>query len=121
MWEMFQMKNIPYKLLISSLLVLPQISSSNYGINSIIFRGSLLWNSVPDYTKSSSTLAKFKVNIKDWQGQLYNYAISKFTHITLKHNRCKIFYYFLTYIIFSVIYYILSSWYRLFFNISSKN
>ena len=28
MWEMFQMKNIPYKLRISSLLVLPEISSS---------------------------------------------------------------------------------------------
>ena len=42
MWEMFQMKNIPYKLRISSLLILPQISSSNYGINSIKFRGSIL-------------------------------------------------------------------------------
>ena len=77
MWEMFQMKNIPYKLRISSLLILPQISSSNYGINSIKFRGSILWNSVPDYIKSSSTLAKFKVNIKEWQGQLCNCRICK--------------------------------------------
>ena len=72
---MFQMKNITYKLRISSLLVVPQISSSNYGINSIIFRGSILWNSVPDYIKSSSTLAKFKVNTKEWKGQLCNCRI----------------------------------------------
>ena len=53
MWELFTLKVIPCNLRISNLLTLPKNKSASYGINSLLFGGSILWN-VPDYIKLSS-------------------------------------------------------------------
>ena len=70
MWDLFCQKSIPYNLRISNLLVLPKIKSSKNGLNSFIFRGSILWNTVPDYIKSSKSVTIFKSRIKIWRGNL---------------------------------------------------
>ena len=70
MWDLFCQKCIPYNLRISNLLVLPKIKSSKNGLNSFIFRGSILWNTVPDYIKSSKSVTIFKSRIKIWRGNL---------------------------------------------------
>ena len=70
MWDLFCHKSIPYNLRISNLLVLPKIKSSKNGLNSFIFRGSILWNTVPDYIKSAKSLAIFRSQIKIWRGNL---------------------------------------------------
>ena len=45
MWSYFEEKPMSYNL--SSKLVLPKTKSSGLGINSLRFRGSLLWNNLP--------------------------------------------------------------------------
>ena len=42
----------------------------SFGINSISFRGSILWNGTPDVIKSSNTVFAFMKNIKNWSGEL---------------------------------------------------
>ena len=43
---------------------LPFAKSARYGINSVLFRGSLLWNNLPSSDKTSETLKKFKFRLK---------------------------------------------------------
>ena len=46
-------------------------------ISSIKFRGTLLWNSIPDLMKRASSAALFKRNIKNWSGEEYHCKICK--------------------------------------------
>ena len=52
MWEIFKIKTTPYNLRIGKLTKLPKTETKCYGINAFIFRGSILWNSVPNETRS---------------------------------------------------------------------
>ena len=47
MWSYFVFKNITYNIRNGPLLRLPSAKSSSYGINSVLFRACLLWNSLP--------------------------------------------------------------------------
>ena len=60
----FNAKENPYQLRAGSRMSLPQTSSIRHGINSITFRGSLLWNTLPSDIKQCNTLSKFKKKIK---------------------------------------------------------
>ena len=46
-WSYFEEKPMPYNLRDGSKLVLPKTKSSRFGINSLQFGGSLLWNNPP--------------------------------------------------------------------------
>ena len=46
----------------------PQRSSQRYGINSLSLRGSLLWNALSDDLKLTTSLVKFKIEIRCWDG-----------------------------------------------------
>ena len=63
-----------------------------FGIDSITFRGSLLWNSVPDLMKSASSAALFKRNIKNWSGVqiLHNVDFASFTLFVRDTGICSI-------------------------------
>ena len=39
-----------------------------YGLNSLSFRGTLLWNALDDELKRAETLRSFKRGIKEWDG-----------------------------------------------------
>ena len=47
MWSFFKNKSIPYSFRNGNICILPPAQSSHYGINSVQFRGSLLWNNLP--------------------------------------------------------------------------
>ena len=51
MWYIFNKKCIPYSLRTSNLLTLPTTNTKKYGTYSIVFKGSVLWNSLPDSYK----------------------------------------------------------------------
>ena len=53
MWEMFSSNPGQYNLRKANIFCLPPARSSWYGINSLAFRGNLLWNSVTSYVKQS--------------------------------------------------------------------
>ena len=55
LWDLFTRKENNYNLRIKDILTLPKASTASFGTNSIVFRGSILWNSTPDVIKSSNT------------------------------------------------------------------
>ena len=69
MWEFFIKKDVPYNLRTKELCKLPLVSSQRYGFNSLSFRGSLLWNTLNDELKLTSSIIKFKKGISSWNGR----------------------------------------------------
>ena len=69
MWDIFKTKHTPYNLRNKSLVNLPKAKSSTYGTNSLVFKGSLIWNTLPNYFKDSPTLDIFLSRIKQWNGE----------------------------------------------------
>ena len=69
MWNIFRRKELGYNLRSGSLLMLPQAKTTTYGTSSLTFRGSILWNSLPDAIKSSPSVVYFKRSIKEWKGE----------------------------------------------------
>ena len=65
MWSYFQEKPKPYNLRDGSKLVLPKTKSSRFGINSLRFRGSLLWNNLPVPVKNCQSLNEFKLELQN--------------------------------------------------------
>ena len=67
MWSYFVFKNITYNIRKGPLLRLPAAKSTSYGINSVLFRACLLWNSFPQSIKYSESIAivKSKAKMKD--------------------------------------------------------
>ena len=59
-WEFFVKKDAQYNLRSKGLCKLPSVSSQRYGLNSLTFRGSLLWNTIDDEIKLSPSLEKLK-------------------------------------------------------------
>ena len=53
---------------IKDLVQLPSTKTVRYGLNSLRFRGSMLWNTLPDMIKSAKNDRQFKNRIKDWTG-----------------------------------------------------
>ena len=68
-WELIVKKDIPYNLRTKGLCRLPSAWSHRYGLNSLSFRGSLLWNTLDDELKRADTLGSFKTGIKEWDGK----------------------------------------------------
>ena len=60
----FNENTIPYNLRNGNRLLLTPAKSVKFGINSLIFRGSLLWNNLPLNLKSCQTIAEFKLELK---------------------------------------------------------
>ena len=69
MQEYFIRKDVKYDLRTRDLLQIPVAKSSTFGIDSIKFRGSLLWNSIPDLIKRAPSAAILKRDIKNWSGE----------------------------------------------------
>ena len=76
-WQFFVKKDIPYNLCTKELCSLPSAQSHRYGLNSLSFRGSLLWNALDDELKRAETLKSFKRGIKDWDGNACKCLICK--------------------------------------------
>ena len=69
--DCFVRKDTKYDLRTKDLLQIPPAKSIRFGIDSIKFRGSLLWSSKPDLIKSTSSADIFKRNINNWSGDKY--------------------------------------------------
>ena len=62
MWSYFVFKNITYNIRNGPLL---RLSSTSYGINSVLFRACLLFNSLPQSVKYSESIAELKTKMKN--------------------------------------------------------
>ena len=65
MWNYFNFSTLPYKLRKGNKVNLPETRTCRYGINSLLFRGALLWNNLPRNVKESHSVAQFKEKIKE--------------------------------------------------------
>ena len=65
-WEFHQEKPITYGLRLQNLCKLPTIKTFGFGLDSLSFLGSFLWNTLDDSIKQVTTLSRFKKRIKDW-------------------------------------------------------
>ena len=66
--NLFQLKDRPYNLRNQMLLKIPPVKTITYGTNSLIFKASLLWNSLPNEYKEAKSINIFKQKIKQWSG-----------------------------------------------------
>ena len=65
MWEFFNKTPLQYNLRKGDIVYLPPARSSCYGINSRVFHGRLLWNSLPSNVKQSHNLEEFKLKLRN--------------------------------------------------------
>ena len=75
MREFYERKHVTYNLTIQNLYKLPPIKTMNFGLDSISFRGSFLWNTLDDSIKREKTLACFQKRIGKWSGARCTYKI----------------------------------------------
>ena len=64
MQTLFKVKSIRYSLRNQNLLSIPAAKSQRFGTQSFLFRGSLLWNTLPDSVKLQNSLDTFKRSLK---------------------------------------------------------
>ena len=60
MWEFFIKTDVPYNLRSNESCKIPSVNSQRYGISSLSFRGSLLWNALSDEVKLVTSIKNFK-------------------------------------------------------------
>ena len=60
----YTIKPITYDLHTGEKLYLSTVSTARYGLNYLIFHGSLLWNNLPTSIKINQSLADFKKNLR---------------------------------------------------------
>ena len=61
--EVFQTNDCPYHLRNPRILASKHKSAIKYGINTIAFRGSQIWQNIPLEIRNSESLSLFKANI----------------------------------------------------------
>ena len=67
MWSFFKNKSVPYNLRNGNICILHPTRSPHYWINSVQFRGSLLWNNLPISVKESVSVKEFKQKLNHVQ------------------------------------------------------
>ena len=65
MWNYFSFKPIPYELRKGNVMYLPPVQPIQDGINSLLFRGSSLCNTLPREIKESNSTKDFQAKIKE--------------------------------------------------------
>ena len=68
MKEIFIREDTCYNLKSRFRLKVPRVSSTKYGLETLSFRGSQIWNKLPNEIKNISCLSTFKQKIKNWSG-----------------------------------------------------
>ena len=64
LWELFNKKVLIYSLRTNNLLQHPNTRTKTYGNESLSFRGSIIWNQLPDQYKDAKTNNEFKKKFK---------------------------------------------------------
>ena len=64
-WKFFSKYSVQYNLRKGDIVYLPPARPSCYGMNSLAFRGSLLWNTLPSNVKRSHNLEEFKLKLSN--------------------------------------------------------
>ena len=68
MWDLLEIKDTEHDLRVKNLLKLPTTKTKTHGLKSFTFRGSIMWNYLPNDLKNCKSLKIFKNKIKSWRG-----------------------------------------------------
>ena len=74
-WDYFKHKYTPDHLRNTQLLELSKCRTKTYGLNTKLFKGSLLWNKLANHFKEAKSLIHFKNKIQEWTGRSYSCCI----------------------------------------------
>ena len=77
MGEFFLQRELTYDLRIKNTIQIPSTKTISFGKNSLAFRESILWNTMPDTIKSAENVFRFKKGIKAWNGDKFSCNICK--------------------------------------------
>ena len=77
-WHIHERKEIQYGLKTKHLCKLQSTKTIKFGMESLSFRGSILWNNLNDEIKELPTVASFKTKIKTWMGEKCNCKICNY-------------------------------------------
>ena len=66
--EIFKLKNVPYAMRDNSRMDQPLRKNTNFGLRSVTYVGSKIWNSLPANVKNAEDLVDFKRALRDWSG-----------------------------------------------------
>ena len=66
--EIFKLKNVPYAMRDNSRMDQPLRKNTNFGLRSVTYVGSKIWNSLPANVKNAEDLVNFKRALRDWSG-----------------------------------------------------
>ena len=66
--SLFKIKKQPYNMRDEYILVQPKKSKTNFGLRSVSYFGSHIWNDLPTHIKQASGLQEFKTALKNWRG-----------------------------------------------------
>ena len=75
MWQLFEIKENNYVLRNGLQLKALEVKTNRYGVNSLIFQGTSLWNTVKSEIKDSPSLEVFIKKIKSWDSIKCNCTI----------------------------------------------
>ena len=76
MWNYFNFSTLCYELRKGNKVNLLEKRTSRCGVNSLLFRGALLWNNLPSKVKESHSVA-FKEKIKELGNLTYLCAVRR--------------------------------------------
>ena len=76
-WHLHKRKEIQYDLRTKHLCKFPITKTTKFGMESLSFRGSILWNNLDDEIKELPIVASFKTKFKTWNGEKCNCKICK--------------------------------------------
>ena len=66
--DLYSIKNVPYSFRDSSRAIQDKVTTTTYGLNSLRYSGSVVWNNLPLEIKESIDFHMFKKLIKTWDG-----------------------------------------------------
>ena len=91
MKDIFQKRNVNYNLRHGNDAQLPKVRTTSFGIKTITYLGSRLWQLLPQEIKQSHTLSIFNERIKCWKGGECNCRLCKTYSASWVPNRIIVF------------------------------
>ena len=71
LFDLFELRPTNHNLRVKDLIQLPSTRTVKYGLNSLRFRRSMLWNTLSDMIKSAKSDRQLMNRIKEWTGSTY--------------------------------------------------
>ena len=68
LWDLCKRRPTNCNLRKKNLVQLPSTKTVRYGLNSLSFRGSMLWNTLPDIIRSAKNDRQFRNRLNNWTG-----------------------------------------------------